>query len=372
MNKQEAITKLTELDGILDEYIAERKNIENNILAKESLNNFHAIKRKTGALSSIPEVFSKLPKYNYTYYNIDNSEEKLKNLNIKRMACGGAMALFFLLFMVTHVMFLGYIFVALIFATIYFFNEYKKENKEMTKNKNLNLETKERQEREESAWLEALKVFEAQKVKGMQAALEYKIAAEKGYAESCEELNRYGIAKQESYEKQDELKEKINSYDFVPSEYLHLVGPILSLLKSGRADDYKEALNMAIAEERDEEERAQRAEEERRRTQLMERQAEEERRHNMKIEAQQEAANRAQAEHNRAMEDAERKRAQTEASNARLAREQAERDKKNAEYKERSAASQQRAAAYERCKRCINYGKCGVPVPNCAAFRPRR
>ena len=155
------------------------------------------------------------------------------------------------------------------------------------------------------------------------------------------------------------MTDQIKEYDFVPPEYFHYVPAVLTLLKSGRADDYKEALNIAIAEEKDAEERAQRMEEDRRRTMIMEQQAEEERRHNRMMEEEQATANRIQAEHNKAMQDAERKRIYNQ--------ERAEKQAVEAQHRARSMSTR-------RCNACKKVGHCNMShsgMENCAAFEPR-
>ena len=67
-------------------------------------------------------------------------------------------------------------------------------------------------------------------------------------------------------------------------EHIVIAGHVSNMLKSGRADTLKEALNLAISEKRDEEFKAQQLAEEARRTQIAEKQAYDNMLHNQKME----------------------------------------------------------------------------------------
>lgn len=145
-------------------------------------------------------------------------------------------------------------------------------------------------------------------------------------------LNEYGEQKIKSMDEFLEKMEEVKTYDFMPLEYAHLIRPIIVLLKSGRADDYKEALNIAIQEER-------------RRTAEMAR-------HNREMEQQQQMQQKM-------MLDEQRK--QTKAMEA--------------QQRESSRAAMEASKnASMRCARCAKHDACGRArgVPNCGAFEPKR
>lgn len=107
--------------------------------------------------------------------------------------------------------------------------------------------------------------------------------------------------------------EAAKTIDFVPEEYYDYVKPIITMLKSGRASDYKEALNMAIEEDRQAQAEAARREEEARRTRIMEeqaaaelRRAEEMERHNRQMELEQQHQNKMMLEEQRKQAEAQR------------------------------------------------------------------
>lgn len=214
---------------------------------------------------------------------------------------------------------------------------------------------------EMTAFRNALAVYEQQRAAGLEA-LEAKVARFSTYYDEWKEIEREYMEEKNSFlQKRETLEQQIAAYDFVPAQYHHLVNEIIDLLRSGRADDYKEALNLAIAEEREEQERQARLAEEARRTALEEQRAAAERRHYREMEAQQRAHN----------EKMERQAAQAEHDRQVAA--------KKAESDARKAAFQQHAdlknAAFRRCNSCANAGHCNIKFRdaaiNCAAFRPR-
>lgn len=197
-------------------------------------------------------------------------------------------------------------------------------------------------------------------------------------ADFLEEYAKWREVYLESLEEESEIEdkleadrvaavEKINDEEFVPilnelselndlvtTNYLPALDVIIDLLKSGRADDLKEAINLyedMLYRERQlqlqrEQERQRQREEERR-----EREAE--RRHR------EELKQREQQERDRAI--AERERIRKE------------------EYKEHmnriDQEQKQRSAGQAQCRACLNAGRCNMQVHNnalnCTGFRPR-
>lgn len=88
------------------------------------------------------------------------------------------------------------------------------------------------------------------------------------------------------------VEQEIGEVTLLSGEHVALAKRIADALKSGRADSLKEGLNLVIAEQRDEEFKAQQLAEESRRTQIAEQQAYENRMHNQRMER--EAAAQAQ------------------------------------------------------------------------------
>ncbi|MBQ8145533.1 MAG: hypothetical protein IJ039_02005 [Clostridia bacterium] len=119
----------------------------------------------------------------------------------------------------------------------------------------------------------------------------------------------YSNKKREAEEHIAETERELEAIGIVTPTYYYLAHSIADVLENGRADTLKEALNIAIEDERREREEQQRREEADRQAQILERQAEEARRHNREMERaakeQAEAAERNYEEnrrHNREME----------------------------------------------------------------------
>lgn len=140
--------------------------------------------------------------------------------------------------------------------------------------------------------------------------------------------------------------------DLVSEEYLPVLDDLIDLLKSGRADDLKEALNLyeEIAYRERELELQRRAE--------LERTEAEERRHRQEMRAMEEQEGMRRREEDRANSRREREREEAERESWRREREAQERAKREAE---------------NRCFHCANRKNCSLKVTrpqNCSAFRP--
>lgn len=169
--------------------------------------------------------------------------------------------------------------------------------------------------------------------------------------------------------------------DLVTEKYLPVLDVIIDLLRSGRADDLKEAVNLfedlvyrerQLALEREKEE--QRQQEER-----MRRQAEE-RHHKEQMRFQQDQERQRQREEQQRQQDAERRHREEMAQRDRQERDRQYEERRRAEEDRRSAdrAEQDRRREEERntrdqCNRCAEVGHCSMSFrrPNCASFRPR-
>lgn len=143
-----------------------------------------------------------------------------------------------------------------------------------------------------------------------------------------------------------ELTDEQNKITVIAPALRHLSGAILRNLNLGRADNLKEAINIALEDERIAEEESRRDFEAREREKR-------------EIAYEQEMKEM-QREHNREMErQAQEQTRQAEAQ----ARKQAE------------AERQARSASIQKCARCLNHGKCSISVQRnsltCSAYKPR-
>lgn len=107
-----------------------------------------------------------------------------------------------------------------------------------------------------------------------------------------EYYDAYMIRQQERLDELKVINEQLDAVTLLSQDYLFLAGSIKELLQFGRADTFKEALNLAIVEQRDMEFKARQLEEESRRTAIVEQQAYEERMHNQRMEAEAAAQSR--------------------------------------------------------------------------------
>ena len=108
-----------------------------------------------------------------------------------------------------------------------------------------------------------------------------------------EEFAAESAAGQQRLEQQyEEVNQELEQVTLLASEHHDIAGEIADCLRNGRADTFKEALNLAIAEERERQFREQQRRELEHQTEIMARQAAEERLHNQRME--QEAAARSQ------------------------------------------------------------------------------
>lgn len=172
--------------------------------------------------------------------------------------------------------------------------------------------------------------------------------------------------------------------DLITAEYLPVLHIIIELIKSGRADDLKEAIN--LYEEmvyRERQLQLQREQEEQRRREEEQRRQDEERRHReeMKFREDQERQRRYEEEKRRSDEE-RRHREDMRAREAEArSREVQERERiRKEQYKEHmNRVEQERAqwnAAQNQCQACAHAGRCNMKVynktPTCTGFTPRR
>lgn len=171
----------------------------------------------------------------------------------------------------------GYAFIAMLVFVIWFISSYKKF---ATSKKEYDLRLKRRQNFEniiENSHNKDLIQFD-------QALDNYYSAFKKFDDAFTECFNEYVQEHNVLIDKSAQIQTQISKVTLLSSEYIVLAGRISNMLKSGRADSFKEALNLAIAEKRDEEFKAQQLAEETRRTQVVEQQAYENMLHNQKME----------------------------------------------------------------------------------------
>jgi hypothetical protein len=136
-----------------------------------------------------------------------------------------------------------------------------------------------------------------------------------------------------------EICNQLESVTLIHSDLFYIAWRISSALRKGRAATLKEAINIAINDERLAQEEAARQAEARRQEAILQRQA-------------------AQA-----------------AESARRAEEAARKQARDAEYAARAQERKAEEAARSRCLACVNYHKCSYTVQknslSCSAFTPK-
>ena len=183
-------------------------------------------------------------------------------------------------------------------------------------------------------------------------------------------MARYNVIKAQM----DALVEQARAVTVIHHELFEHAGAIAKLLKTGRADTLKEAINMALEEARKEEEEQQRRAEALAQEALLERQATENRLYNEAMQRAAEDQARAMREHHAEMERAAREQAKA----AELQAQAAAAANKLAQDQARAAQVRARSAEYEareKCRGCVNSTKCSFAARrnslSCGAYKPR-
>ena len=361
MDRMDAIQKLEELSSLMDEYRIADMFLGGTGISTAGAKSQEVCARAHG-IPSIPDALDCLPnvpKLDQNQYLQANQAMKKYRKTIRLCLLVSAVGLVGGI-LLKKAFLTGLIGPGLAIALVFWFFKHLAEKQYKRDKKAYDVKVA-KYNNELTVFRSALDAYTQQRAVGI-AALKEKMARFPEYQAEWNEIEReYMENKKRFMQSRDELAQQIDAYDFLPQQYRHLVQNIIDLLKSGRADDYKEALNMAIYEEREEQERAARRAEEARRIALEEQRAAAERRHQMQMEAQQRAHNEkmekqaAQAEHDR-----------------RVAEKQAAQKAQKAAWDQQAALKQ---AAFRRCNSCANVGRCNIKFRdaaiNCAAFRPR-
>lgn len=163
------------------------------------------------------------------------------------------------------------------------------------------------------------------------------------------------------------VKAQLDSVTLIHCDLFKIASRISFALKTGRAETLKEAINLAIDDERKDVEEATRRAEAQQREEILEQQAIDNRAHNEKMQRVAEENAIAMRRHNAEIE-------RTAQEQARAAQAQAAEAARQSELAQRQAKEAQRAAI-SRCSYCVNNMKCTFQAKqnaaSCAAYRPR-
>lgn len=361
MDKKEMIEKLRALQELTDELVKYGDYYESGC-AEITADKILAIQAQLGKLPGIPSVVNAMPVFpeGEEEYNTAK-QETAQSATYNTVAMAATAGLVILMFCVPKTI---TVMLAGVSGVVwYLVGKTHKLNKQGLKKKEQAYQKSlEQHASSMKAFRQALAGYDAEAKNGMEAAKAFGQCYREKRGEIFNELEQYQSLKDAALTRCTELIEQINAHDYITEDYFHHIPKLITLLQSGRADTYKEALNLAIEEERQDAIEAARQEEELRRLEALERQAEEERRHNMMMERQ-------EAAYQRQMLQAERDRAEAERQRAVQARKDQERAARDAAH----AQAEARNKALHRCSKCAKYNACGssIGTPNCGAFEPK-
>ena len=172
--------------------------------------------------------------------------------------------------------------------------------------------------------------------------------------------------------------------DLVSEDYLPVLNVLIDLLRSGRADGLKEAIN--LYEElvyRERQLQLQREQEEQRRYEEQQRREDEERRYREDMKFRQEQEYQRQREEQQRRSDEERRhredmraREAQERSRQLAEKERIRKEEYRAHMDKIEQERKQRNAGQAQCRACAHAGRCNISIhnnaPTCTGFTPRR
>ncbi len=374
-NTQDILVKLTELNSLLVE-----RNKMQNFLQEENDNCTYSnalyeeyCSRHTG-LTDVPSVYRSFPQFpldkeHYEKYEIAAQ----KAFRLDKILIGAIIVCAILSLMIDT---FGALLVVVIVGSIIIWSFNSDKKVKYKKAKEEYEASVERYNTSYVAFQQAVSVYPQEKERGIQSAARYGEYYKVLLDEFSDKIDKIDENLKTMEKQIDEMNSAIlGEYDFITEKYHHLVPDIIDILKNYRAETYKDALNLAIADEEAEKKRQfeeqqayerQLREEELARQQMM--QMEEMRRHNAEMERQQAVANELAAQ------------AQREAERQRRADERAQREAfSQAASAEREASRQQnqnKSAGIAKCASCANSSRCPSHIKNngsgltCGGYRP--
>lgn len=375
MENKEILEKLKNLNDLLTQYREQQDYIENGC-AREAAEGIIAIQNAVAVMPGVPSVVNAMPVFPISDAEYKKAKEETEQSAKITMIALIATAASLLLWLFTQSGFLCFIGVVAGFAWFILNKNHRNDKQGLTKKEKAYQDSVENSKRSFEKFRKALSCYSKEVEDGITAAKSFGEFYRNKYAEYEKVLSDYDENRENAIVKFSILSVEIEEHDYISEEYHHFVPKLISLLQSGRAASYKEALNMAIEEERQDAMEAARQQEEARRLAAMERQAEEERRHNMMMERQ-------QAAHDRAMERVAQEQAEAQRRatiQAQKDRDRAEREARIQREEEKSNARKQanatRMAGVSKCASCANSRKCPSHVKEsgagltCGGYRP--
>ena len=358
MEEQEIISKLKHTHELTLK-IHELKNYIDNGGVSEAAEETKTNTNNLGSLSGVPSVFKNLPEFvdlksEEIAQLLEEKEKSFKPFKITLIVAAALTVLYF----VTSWDFLATVTAVSLFVLFFVGSKYSSKNNKYKKEYEIHCKNKDKYLNSIERYKKALLNFEKEKEFGIQKAKEFSVEYKRAYEKQNEIFQNMMEKQAAAVEEHNKVIKELQDIDIISVEYYHLIPRIVQILETNRADDLKEALNLAIEDKRAEEREAALIAEEQRRTQMLQleqqRMQEEQRRHNQELEVQ------ARVQSKMMMVEQDRQRA---------AERQAERDRRDASHAQERA----RRDALHRCGRCANYNACGSARGqiNCGAFVPR-
>ncbi len=350
LSKTELIQKLENLQTLLDEIKSAERYLQNDC-EKEFIKKVQPLKLDLGNLQGKPAVFDSLPSFiEYEEPNTELKENYKKQKKLFSKALAVTLALIVLFFIFNKALFNSLAVIG-IFATIILGLIYSNAKKSYYAKKTEYEENIKQQNKCLKEFYDCMEIYDVQKKSGVDFAKEYAEKYKKVFLEYSKLLEEYNKIREQYIESIEKKKIELLQYNFVSNEHYNLLYNIIHLLNTNRADDYKEALNLAINEEREIWENARK-----------------------KANEQMALKRQAEAEENRLREEQRREKEKEVQQRLREREESAKRHE--AEIKAKAEARRQASAAHSRCWGCINYIKCTSEAKKngltCGAFIPKR
>ncbi len=376
MDNKEILEKLRNLKDLLDQFTQQHDYYENGC-ALEAMEKIDDVKASISAMPGIPSVVGAMPVFPVGEKEYQTAKDETAQSGKITMIALIATVASLGLWLITKATFLAIVGVIAGIAW-YVLNKNHQNNKQgLAKKEKAYNESVAASKNSVEKFRKALTCYENEVTDGLAAAKAFGQLYREKCAEHSAILVEFAENKNNALDRCNELVSQIDQHDYIPQEYYHHISKLISLLQSGRADNYKEALNIAIEEERQEAMEKARQEEEARRLAAMERQAEEERRHNMMLERQQAAHDRAMERAAKEQAEAQR-RATVQADKDRLrAEREAFHQKTIADSEARKQAAKTRSAGIAKCANCANNQRCPSGIKEsgagltCGGYRPR-
>jgi len=375
MDTKEVLGKLRELNDLINRLQKEYDNYENGC-ALAALEQIEQVKASVAVLPGVPSVAGAMPVFPIGEDEYQKAKQDTAQSGKITMIALIATVVSLGLWLITKATILAILGVVAGIVWFVVSKNHKNNKQGLSKKEKTYQESVERSRLSLEKFRKALSCYEQEAAEGVVAAKAFAEIYREKYEEHDAILLEFNANKEAALAKCNALSAQIDTHDYIPQEYYHHIPKLIAFLQSGRADTYKEALNMAIEEERQDALEVARQEEEARRLAAMERQAEEERRHNEMLERQ-------QAAHDRAMQRA----AQEQAEEQRRANIQAEKDRRRAESEAfhqktiadseaRKQAAKTRMAGVSKCANCRNNRRCPTHVKEsgagltCGGYQP--